>query len=250
MHLLRTPRRRGDTLASRWERADDRWTVALWLLAGAMVIWGVLALIGLALTHIIDTTPIHSADLGVNVWFASHRTAWWNDATAVGTGMGQTTTVVAVTAAAALFLRWRMKRWYESIVLVMAIAGELLIFLAVTVTVPQRRPPVHRLDPAPPTSSYPSGHTGAAVVLYGCLAIMVLWIYTGHPGVKVIGAVLFCIPLIVALSRVYRGMHYPSDVLAGGLLGSLWLWLVIRTFLPGRSSARTPARLRGRLARS
>lgn len=250
MHLLRPARLRGDRIASPWEPADDRWTVALWLLAGAMVIWGVICLIGLLLTHVIDTTPVHSADLGVNVWFAGHRTAWWNDATAVGTGMAQTVTVVAVAAAAALALRWRMKRWYESIVLVIAIAGELLIFLAVTAVVPQRRPPVHRLDPAPSTSSYPSGHTGAAIVLYGCLAILVLWMYAGRPGARAVGAVLFCIPVIVAFSRVYRGMHYPSDVLAGGLLGALWLSLVVRTLLPRRPAARKSARLPGRLARS
>ncbi|HUZ55358.1 MAG TPA: hypothetical protein VMU94_22870 [Streptosporangiaceae bacterium] len=76
--------------------------------------------------------------------------------------MAQTLTVVAVTAVAALVLRWQRKRWYESIVLVTAIGGELLIFLAVTAVVSQRRPPVHRLDPAPTTSSCPSGHTGAA----------------------------------------------------------------------------------------
>ncbi len=250
MHLLRYSRRHDDRPPSPWDRADDRWTIALWLLAGALLIWGVICVIGLVLTHVIDTTPVHSADLGVNVWFADHRSAWWNDATAVGTGMAQTETVVAVTAAAALALRWRLKRWYESIVLVVAIAGELMIFLAVTAVVPQRRPPVHRLDPAPTTSSYPSGHTGAALVLYGCLAILVLWIYAGRPGARIIGAVLFCVPLVVAFSRVYRGMHYPSDVLAGGLLGALWLSLVVRTLLPGRPPARKTARLPGRLARS
>jgi len=250
MQLQRNSRRHGGRLPAAWDRADDRWTVALWLLAGAMLIWGVICVIGLVLTHVIDTTPLHSADLGVDVWFAGHRTAWWNDATAVGTGMAQTATVVAVTAAAALALRWRMKRWYESIVLVVAIAGELVIFLAVTAVVPQRGPPVHRLDPAPTTSSYPSGHTGAAIALYGCLAILVLWMYAGRPGARIIGAVLFCVPLIVAFSRVYRGMHYASDVLAGGLLGALWLSLVVRTLLPGRRSARNTARLSGRLART
>jgi hypothetical protein len=58
--------------------------------------------------HVIDTTPVHSADLRVDIWFADHRTAWWNDATAVGTGMALTVTVVAVTAAAAHALRWRI----------------------------------------------------------------------------------------------------------------------------------------------
>jgi undecaprenyl-diphosphatase len=42
-------------------------------------------------------------------------------------------------------------------------------------------------------------------------------------------AVLVCaaVPLTIAVSRVYRGMHYPTDVLAGGLLGGIWLTVVI-----------------------
>ena len=55
-----------------------------------------------------------------------------------------------------------------------AILGELFVFLLVTNTVGRPRPPVPRLDQAPPTSSFPSGHTAAAVALYGCIALVVL----------------------------------------------------------------------------
>ena len=92
------------------------------------------------------------------------------------------------------------------------------------------------------TSSYPSGHTGAAVCLYGGIAILLLWLYGARPGVKLAAAALWCVPVAVALSRVYRGMHYPSDVLAGALLGGLWLSLVLSTFLPRRPWARHPVR--------
>jgi membrane-associated phospholipid phosphatase len=227
-------RRRHGPLAPPWEKPDDRWTVALWLLGGAIVIWGAMSVIGLLLTHVIDRGSFHAADLGVNQWFVHERTRFWNDATAVGTGMAQTTTVVIVTAVAALALRWLTKRWYEAIMLVTCIVGELAIFLATTTIVPQRRPAVPRLDPAPPTSSYPSGHTAAAVCLYGCLAILLLWLYAGRPGARIVATLLFCVPVVVAVSRVYRGMHYPSDVLAGALLGALWLSLVTKTLLPHR----------------
>jgi membrane-associated phospholipid phosphatase len=102
----------------------------------------------------------------------------------------------------------------------------------VTATVHRPRPPVVRLDVAPPTSSYPSGHTAAAVALYGCIAILVFWIYSRRPATRVAVVVLCCIPVVVGMSRLYRGMHYPSDVLAGALTGGLWLLLVITTLLP------------------
>lgn len=234
MQLRTTSRRRYSPLAPPWEQADDRWTVALWLVGGAIVIWGAMSLLGLLLTHIVDRGSVHKADLGVNQWFVHQRTSLWNGATAFGTGMAETVTVIVVTVVAALVLRWLTKRWYEAIMLVTSIVGELVIFLATTTIVPQRRPTVHKLDVAPPTSSYPSGHTAAAVCLYGCLAVLLLWLYAGHPGAKIIAVVLFCVPVFVAVSRVYRGMHYPSDVVAGALLGVLWLSLVTRTFLPHR----------------
>jgi membrane-associated phospholipid phosphatase len=133
-----------------------------------------------------------------------------------------------------LALRWKLGRWYESWVVVAAIAGELLVFLAVTATVQRERPPVERLDPAPPTSSFPSGHTAAALALYGCVALVVLFSW---PGVRsrLFAVLLFAVPVVVGTSRLYRGMHYPSDVLFGAIGGGLWLLLVVTTLLPRRS---------------
>jgi membrane-associated phospholipid phosphatase len=206
--------------------------IVLRLLAGAVLIFGLISLIGLVLTHVLNTGPFHRADLSADVWFADHRTKLWNQITRVGTDLARTETVIIATAVLALVLRLWLKRWHESVVLVITIAGELLIFLTVTVVVPQRRPPVIRLDPAPPTSSYPSGHTAASVALYGCLAVILVWVYGRQPLARFAAGLLWCVPVFVGFSRVYRGMHYPSDVLAGALLSGLWLSLVVRTLLP------------------
>jgi undecaprenyl-diphosphatase len=159
-----------------------------------------------------------------------------------GTDLARTQTVIAVTAVAALLLRWRLKRWRESLIVITAVVGEVLIFLAVTLTVPQRRPPVPRLQVAPATSSFPSGHTAASVVLYGCLAILLLGMYAGRPAARVVAAVLVCIPVYVGFSRLYEGEHYPSDVLAGALLGCLWLACVFHALRPRAASRGKPRR--------
>jgi membrane-associated phospholipid phosphatase len=222
--------------------------VALYLLAAAVAIWMLLSAIGLLLTHVFNAGPVHAADVGVNVWFSQHRTKTWDAIMLFGTDMAMTSTVIAVAAVVALLLRWRLRTWRASLILATAVIGEVLIFLAVSMTVPQRRPPVPRLQVAPPTSSYPSGHTAAAVALYGCIAVLLLTIYAGRPAARVAAALLFCIPAYVGISRIYEGEHYPSDVLAGALLGALWLICVLRT-LPPRPMA-VPAGIdRRRLAR-
>src|SRR3984957_21256438 len=136
----------------------DKKTIALRLIGGAVLLWGLLSLIGLLVTKVLDTGSVHRADLGVDVWFAAHRTPVWNDITYVGTTLAQTWTALGVTVVVVLLLRWRLGRWHESLVLITVMAGELLIFLSVTLTISRHRPPVHRLAAAPATSRVPSRH--------------------------------------------------------------------------------------------
>ena len=76
--------------------------------------------------------------------------------------------------AAAVF-RWAFGRWRESLVVIYAVVGETAIFMATTLFIDRPRPTVTHLDVAPPTSSFPSGHTAAAVCFYGSIAAIVVW---------------------------------------------------------------------------
>lgn len=226
------PRGRAADVPARPHPVGDWKIVALRLVGGAVALCGLVVLLGILVTHVLVHGPVQSVDRGVDVWFAAHRTGTWNTITDVSTIMAQTQTVIAVTAVVVLLLRWRLGRWYESGILVTAMVGELVVFYSATKIVHRPRPAVPRLDVAPPTSSFPSGHTAAAVALYGCIALLVLWIYGRRPATRIVVAVLCCVPVVVGVSRVYRGMHYPTDVLAGALTGGLWLLLVITTLHP------------------
>ena len=98
-----------------------------------------------------------------------------------------------------------------------------------TQVVGRPRPDVPHLDPAPPTSSYPSGHVGASTALYLSLALLAQRI--PHPALRrVLTALCLLIPLLVLYARLYRGMHHLSDVLVGLVNGVVcatlaWGWL-------------------------
>jgi len=216
-------------------RAGGGRAVALRLAGGAVGIWASIALIGLLITRVISPDGPPSWDAGTIDWLVAHRTPAMNTATHIGSSIADTYTAIAVTVVVVLLLRWRVGRWFESWVVVTAIAGELLVFVAITATVHRARPAVERLDPAPPTSSFPSGHTAAAIALYGCVAILLLVLWPGVAS-RLAACVLFAIPVVVGFSRLYRGMHFPSDVLFGAIGGALWLTVVMTTLLPRRPS--------------
>jgi membrane-associated phospholipid phosphatase len=207
---------------------------------GAVILGAVLVGLGMLIKQPADWWA--RIDTGVDRWFVDHRADAWNGVTLVMSDMAKTMTVVGVAAIAIVVLRIWLRRWHESIVLAIALAGEVLIFLTVAAIVQRPRPPVFRLDMAPPTSSFPSGHTAAAVVVYGFLAFVV-WRYMANRYVATIACVLLiAIPLAVGLSRLYRGAHYPTDVVGGALLGVVWLTFVVRTLMP--SEPREPVAIR------
>lgn len=111
-------------------------------------------MIGVLVTHVLVHGPVQSVDRGVEVWFAARRTGVWSSVTMFGADMAETQVAIAVTVVVVLLLRWRLGRWYESWIMVAAMLGELLVFYSVTATVHRPRPPVVRLDVAPPTSSF------------------------------------------------------------------------------------------------
>ncbi|MDP9221916.1 MAG: phosphatase PAP2 family protein [Actinomycetota bacterium] len=218
---------------------------ALRLLGGAVAVYVLLAGTGLLITRILVDGPVGRWDRDVSHWFFDGRTSQLNHWTHIGSMLSDTPIAIAVTAVLVIGLRLWLGRWRESAAILLSIVGELTIFVLVTATVHRQRPTVPHLDPAPPTSSFPSGHVGAAVALYVGLAVIVLTTTrrsAGRPAFVGASLLLCLVPVIVAFSRVYRGMHFATDVVAGALAGGLWMAVVMSTLLRDRGAATTEAR--------
>ncbi|MGZ4150169.1 MAG: phosphatase PAP2 family protein, partial [Actinomycetota bacterium] len=189
----------------------------VWL-AGFLVMAGVIAGLGLLLTHVLLPDGVARLDAGVSHWFVRQRTATFDSITLIGSDLGSTGAILGVAALAALVLAIG-KHWRQIGFLACALALEFTVFLTATLLVDRHRPAVPRLDATPVTSSYPSGHTAAALTLYVALALIV-WSLTRPAAIRAaVWVIAVSLPVFVGLSRLYRGMHHLTDVLASVLLG-------------------------------
>jgi undecaprenyl-diphosphatase len=183
------------------------------------VVYAVLVGIGLLLTKALDGTGFVKAEDHINTGLADHRDKSLNDLTYLLSGLGNTAAIIGAMVVVAVAMRLALKRWRESVFLVLAVSAQALVFFCVQLTITRQRPDVKRLDSSPPTSSFPSGHTGAATALYVASALLVVW-YVHRRWVTFLSVtVLLAVPLLVGYGRLYRGMHHPTDVLAAILNG-------------------------------
>ncbi|MDR7071159.1 phosphatase PAP2 family protein [Fictibacillus barbaricus] len=75
--------------------------------------------------------------------------------------------------------------------------------------------------------SYPSGHSMGSLIYYGFLGYLVVRSQRGRGSKIFLSAAFILLILLIGFSRIYLGVHYPSDVLAGFSAGTVWLLLCI-----------------------
>ena len=185
-------------------------------LAPGLVLWLTIAGFGLLLA-----APLkwwNHSESTLNRWLQDTRDRTWDSVTALWSHIGNTEIIIGVCVVAVVVLWWRTRRWWFAVIPAIAISLQATIFVTASAVIGRPRPDVPHLDPAPPTSSYPSGHVGASVALYTSLAIMATSIERTWLRRAVIG-VCSVIPFLVAYARLYRGMHHLSDVMVGAVNG-------------------------------
>ena len=222
---------------NRDQRLRDTWPLhrreATRLFIGLALLTVVWTAAGKLIVGPLNDSVLVKTDTGVADWMVAHRTPTWNRLTFFGSFLAETVTKVAVTTLLAVVLLSAWRRWFEPLVLTMSLVIEATAFIIATNVVGRQRPDVPHLDSSPVGSSFPSGHTAAAAA-YVAIAVIVFW-HTRKAWRRVlISAVCVLVPVIVALSRMYRGMHFLSDTVAGAILGAA------AVILTGTVLARSP----------
>jgi len=199
------------------------------LAVGYLVVVGIMVALGLLVTKLLTTGPVGRADESATRWLSEHRDGTLDFVTSVLSRSADTTGAIGVALLVVVVLAHR-RRWHDVGVLVVGLTLELITFLSVNYLVDRPRPAVAKLGSVPSTSSFPSGHCAATLVIYVSIAIFVSAGGGRQAFRSLAWAAALIMPLAVGFSRVYRGMHHPLDVVAGLLMGAAVLVVTLAAF--------------------
>lgn len=140
---------------------------------------------------------------------------------------------IALLALGVTVLLWRARRCIEASACLAAVVGAVGLDLALKQWFHRQRPDVAWALGHESSFSFPSGHAMLSMAIFGGLAYTAgHWLWRRRTAgsrwaAALVGAAVALLIGGIGLSRVYLGVHYPSDVLGGFLGGSLWLGAVI-----------------------
>ena len=168
--------------------------------------------------------PITRADEPISKWTHDRMSEPLTSFLIVVTHLHGTLAIGLMALAAGAALAWQ-RQWAWLAALVLSVPGGLLLNAGLKQVFQRIRPVGESPLLALASYSFPSGHTAGATVWWGFVAILC---FAWHPGLgrRAMAVALTAVMIgLTALSRVYLGVHYPSDVLAAVAEGTAWLAL-------------------------
>ncbi|WP_252313299.1 phosphatase PAP2 family protein [Sinobaca sp. H24] len=129
-------------------------------------------------------------------------------------------TTIVTTLLTLLF--WVQKKWKKGWIAAVAVGGSGAVNYGLKNLFSRERPAVNQLIEAD-GFSFPSGHAMNALVMYGMIVIITVLIVKNAALKIAVAAAAVVLILLIGLSRIYLGVHYPGDVMGGFIVASMWL---------------------------
>jgi undecaprenyl-diphosphatase len=221
------------------EEMGLQFTIGIVLILCAALAFGEIA------EDVVEGDTITLIDVQLAHWFRAHATAGFTHLMLFVTHWNGIAGSSVMGALLALWF-WRRKAHYWLVVVLVAVPGGMLLNVALKHIFRRARPSLEDPLLTLSTYSFPSGHTAAATVFYGLLACYLLRRVQAWPARAAIVVACCLMVGLVALSRMYLGVHYLSDVLAATAEGAAWLATCITAV--STLQRRRMARLQGREA--
>lgn len=191
-------------------------TIGLVLILLAGIAFGEIA------EDVVEGDTITVIDVQLAHWFRARATEGFTRAMLFITHWNGIVGTSVMTALLAIWFAYR-KAYYWLIVLLAVVPGGMLLNVILKHIFRRQRPSLEDPLLTLATYSFPSGHTVAATLFYGVLACFLVRRNPQWPRrVLIVGAACLMV-MLVALSRMYLGVHYLSDVMAASMEGAAWL---------------------------
>jgi undecaprenyl-diphosphatase len=217
--LDKKPGRLGRRLAVLPGKGHPVWTYVLGILIALVLVASVSIAAGLLVTRVVlHIHGVAADDESLVGFLARHRSVGLTDASLIGSIMGGGVVLPIVVGVSAVIAGFA-KHWRLAGFLLFALAVEATSYRATTLLIHRHRPEVHRLEGLSANASYPSGHTAASIAVYCGLALLLTSRMKNRAAQVAIWFAAILIPVYVAFSRMYRGMHHPIDLAGGTILG-------------------------------
>ena len=197
-----------------------------------LVIGGLLAIAGTfgfaQLAGHVRSGSTQAFDDTVLSWIGKQRTPVLDSVMLEITALGTGTVVMMVVFVAGLFL-WLNQHKHSAALLVIATLGCLLLNNLLKAGFGRPRPDVIAWSTHASFYSFPSGHAMSATVVYSTVAYLAARLQRTHKARVAMMATALLIILLICVSRLYLGVHYPSDVIAGMVIGLAWAGFCMAT---------------------
>lgn len=178
-----------------------------------------------AMASAVRTGITQSFDETVLQWLAQHRAPLLDEIMLEITSLGTGLVLIMIALIASLFLWLTRHRWSVYVLLFGIVGGKILNTL-LKVIFERQRPSVVEWVTQVHSASFPSGHAMSSMVVYGSIAYLVARLEPAPRLRRTIWATAAVLILAIGVSRMYLGVHYPSDVIAGFVAGFAWLAFV------------------------
>lgn len=193
------------------------------VLLGAFLLFACSAWVFVELAEAVTEGETHRADRFVLAFFAdSGRWPHWLVASVTDlTALGGTTVLTLVTVGCAAYLGLA-RRLPAALWLVSAVIGGVLLSNGLKLLFQRPRPDVFEPLVEVSTASFPSGHAANSAIVFLTLAAILARVHSNRTLRIYVVAVGIVLTVLVGVSRVVLGVHWPSDVLGGWSLGAGW----------------------------
>jgi len=198
------------------------------LLVGALAVAALAAGFTGVLEDALDGDGVAGLDQPATGWVATHRDLWLTATLRVVTEAGGAVSLAALAALTCTVAGWRCRSWLPVLLALGGVGGVGLVILTAKALVIRDRPHISFAVIAEDGYSFPSGHaTGTAAIALFCAWMLTRWLVTSWTLRVLVWTTAIGAAAVVGFSRVYLGVHYVSDVLAGWLLGTIWAAIVM-----------------------